>query len=271
MFMPPSVQQTPYSVAPGRARVPWGWLDLLAIALVAAALYVAEILAARLLVSSPAHLGLAALGRSFVSRGVSPHVIQLVVGSLLLYGAAALAIVSWLRGIRRYEISWATFGYHPAPLSRLAAVAFGIYPATILTSAVVTALTVAFVQKVLRGHFSNPQTQAIFGGVRPTVPNIALLLLLVAVLAPLVEETLFRGVLYQLLRNKLPVSVAAVVSAAIFAAAHAIPIIFPVLFITGVALALTFEYCHSIYGSALLHGLVNGVNILLLAHTLAPG
>ncbi len=237
--------------------------------LVGYVLYRGAIEAIRLLVYSPAHSSLAASGRFLVRQGIAPHVIQLVVGSLVLYGAAAGAIILWLCVVRRYRISWATLGYRPVPVSRLATVVFGLYPATVLVSLVATALTVAFVQRVLHARFSNPQTQEIFGGVRLTAPNLALLLLLVAVVAPLVEETIFRGVLYQQLRDRLPVAAAAIVSAAVFAAAHAIPIIFPVLFVTGIALALTFEYCRGIYGSALLHGLVNGVNILLLAHTLA--
>ncbi len=269
MYAPPSTSPAPLAAARERAAVPWGWLDLLALVVVGYVLYRAAIEVVRLLVRTPARAVLAALGRFLVGQGIAPHVINLVVSSLLLYGIVAGTIVLWLRVVRRYPISWAMLGYRPAPLARFGAVAFLIYPATFLASLVTTGLTVVVVRQVLHRRFDNPQTQEIFHGVRATTPNIVILLLLVAALAPLVEETVFRGVLYQWLRGKLPVSVAAVISAAIFAAAHQIPVIFPGLFVTGVALALTFEYCHSIYGSALLHGLVNGINILAVMHTLA--
>jgi membrane protease YdiL (CAAX protease family) len=83
-----------------------------------------------------------------------------------------------------------------------------------------------------------------------------------------VEETVFRGVLYQWLRKSLPVWAAAGISAAIFAAAHAIPTLFPWLFVTGLALAFVFEYGGTLYCSMLLHGLINGVNVAMLIGTL---
>lgn len=237
--------------------MPWGWLDLLKTVLAGVTLLVVAVIVLRLLAAP-----LSALENSLARVGVSPHIFALLLSSLALYAAAALAIVLVI--VRPYHLSAASFGYRPVPLARLGVVLLA-YPATIITAGVVMALVIQF---VLHGHFINPQAQEITGGVTRTTANLLALLLLVSVLAPLVEEAFFRGVLYQLLRKSLPLWAAIVVSAALFAAAHAIPIIFPWLFVTGIALALIFEYSDSLYCSMLLHGLINGVNVIVLVQTL---
>lgn len=214
------------------------------------------------LVNGPLRPPLRALEHNLARGGLSTHVFALLLSSIVAYVAAAIAIALFIA--RPHGLSWRGLGYRPVPLLRLAIV-LPVYPATLITA---NAMMVLVIKYVFHGNFSNPQAQEIAGGVTRTVPNTIGLLLLVAVLAPLVEETVFRGVLYQWLRKGLPVWGATIISAAIFAAAHAIPLIFPWLFITGIALALVFEYCQSLFASMLLHGLINGVNVLILLATL---
>lgn len=108
-------------------------------------------------------------------------------------------------------------------------------------------------------------------GIGPT--QIVLAILLVGVVVPVVEETLFRGVLYQWLRGLLGVGPAAPISAGVFAAAHllggaqTIWKLLPVLFIMGLVLALTFQRTRSLYASMLLHG---ANNVLAIIVTVAP-
>ena len=83
--------------------------------------------------------------------------------------------------------------------------------------------------------------------------------------APLVEETLFRGIMYQGLRSFFSrwlsqgwaVASAAALSGLIFGAVHFEPHTFPILAFLGVVLALVFQSTRSIYASALIHGAVN--------------
>ena len=237
--------------------VPWRWPDLLkALAAAVVVFFAAAILVQ--LGRAPLH----ALEQDLMHQGLSPHVYQLILSSLVAYVAAVVALALFI--VRPYHASWATLGYRSVPALRLA-IPLLAYPVTVFVAGDVEA---AVVQFALHGHFVNPQAQQIAGGVTRTAANTVGLLLLVAVLAPLVEETVFRGVLYQWLRKSLPVWAAAGISAAIFAAAHAIPTIFPWLFITGLALALVFEYCGTLYCSMLLHAIINGVNVAMLIGTL---
>jgi len=237
--------------------VPWRWPDLLKALAAAVVVFFAAALLVRL-----GHAPLLALQHDLMRQGLSPHVFRLILSSLLGYVAAVVALALFI--VRPHRASWATLGYRSVPLLRLA-IPLLAYPVTVFVAADVEAAVVRF---ALHGHFVNPQAQEIAGGVTRSVPNTVGLLLLVAVLAPLVEETVFRGVLYQWLRKSLPVWAAAGLSAAIFAAAHAIPTIFPWLFVTGLALALVFEYCGTLYCSMLLHAIINGVNVAVLIGTL---
>ena len=237
--------------------VPWRWPDLLkALAATVVVFFMAAILVQ--LGRAP----LRALEHDLTRQGLSPHVYLLLLNSLLAYVAAGVALALFI--VRPYHASWATLGYRSVPVLRLA-IPLLAYPVTVFVAADVEAAVVRF---ALHGHFVNPQAQQLAGGVTRTAANTVGLLLLVAVLAPLVEETVFRGVLYQWLRKSLPVWAAAGISAAIFAAAHAIPTLFPWLLVTGLALALVFEYCGTLYCSMLLHGIINGVNVALLIGTL---
>jgi membrane protease YdiL (CAAX protease family) len=90
--------------------------------------------------------------------------------------------------------------------------------------------------------------------------------------APLAEETLFRGILFQGLRHfadrwlpyQVAVFLAAVVSGAIFGLAHNEPHTLPILIFMGIALAYVFQVSRSIYASALVHGLINALAIIRL-------
>ena len=237
--------------------VPWRWLDLLkALAAAIVVFFMAAILVQ--LGRAP----LRTLEHDLMRQGLSPRVYLLILNSLIAYVAAVVALALFI--MRPHRASWATLGYRSVPVLRLA-IPLLAYPVTVFVAADVEAAVVRF---VLHGHFVNPQAQQLAGGVTRTAANTVGLLLLVAVLAPLVEETVFRGVLYQWLRKSLPVWAAAGISAAIFAAAHAIPTIFPWLFVTGLALALVFEYGGTLYCSMLLHGIINGVNVAMLIGTL---
>jgi membrane protease YdiL (CAAX protease family) len=92
--------------------------------------------------------------------------------------------------------------------------------------------------------------------------------LTLAVLAPICEETLFRGFLYANLRRTMGVFPSMAISAALFAAFHMDVGAFLPLFTLGSLFALVFEKHKSILPSMVAHGLWNGgtfTALLLLA------
>jgi membrane protease YdiL (CAAX protease family) len=92
-------------------------------------------------------------------------------------------------------------------------------------------------------------------------------LLAAVFIAPFCEEVFFRGFVFPGLRHKMPVSLAIVTSALIFAFAHADVGSFAVLLVIGVMLAFVRWRTGSIWPGMLLHMLNNGigaVSILLV-------
>jgi hypothetical protein len=83
------------------------------------------------------------------------------------------------------------------------------------------------------------------------------------VLAALGEETLFRGVLYTWLRQRLPASAAIPVSAAAHAAVHGFPAILPLAFIMGLGFGWVRERSGSTVPTVIVHAVHNAALIAL--------
>jgi membrane protease YdiL (CAAX protease family) len=79
----------------------------------------------------------------------------------------------------------------------------------------------------------------------------------VCLLAPVCEELLFRGALFGWLAGHVPVPVSVVVTAAVFAGAHLLPTLFPVLFIFGLAATLVRARTDSTLNSFAMHATQN--------------
>jgi membrane protease YdiL (CAAX protease family) len=86
---------------------------------------------------------------------------------------------------------------------------------------------------------------------------VALIVPTVCLLAPLGEELLFRGALFGWLSAHVPVPVSVVVTAAVFAAAHLLPQLFPVLFVFGLAATLVRARTDSTLNSFAMHATQN--------------
>lgn len=93
---------------------------------------------------------------------------------------------------------------------------------------------------------------------------IATQVLLIAILAPIAEETCFRGMLFGGLRERLPRLAAALVAGVVFGGLHAFTGItaVPPLIVFGFLLALLYEKTGSIVPGILLHVLNNSVALL---------
>jgi sodium transport system permease protein len=89
-------------------------------------------------------------------------------------------------------------------------------------------------------------------------------ILLIAIAAPISEEVLFRGMLFGGLRRRLPRIAAALISALVFGALHALTGLsaVPPLIAFGFILALLYERTGSIVPGILLHMLNNSVALL---------
>jgi CAAX protease family protein len=108
--------------------------------------------------------------------------------------------------------------------------------------------------------FGEPHQKDIAEDLGPTAVQV----LLIAVVAPICEETCFRGFLFGGLRERLPRLAAALISALIFGGLHAttgVSAVPPLIFF-GFVLALLYERTGSIVPGILLHMLNNSVALL---------
>jgi membrane protease YdiL (CAAX protease family) len=186
--------------------------------------------------------------------GLSGTLTGILLFSSVFYGLLAFTI--YLCIIRKYQLGLAALGFRPAKLSSLA-LAVAAWPVVVIVGGAATSVVT---QLFLGGQFSNPQTRD-FAHTGATRGILSLLLLLISlgVVVPIVEETLFRGLLFPLLRRKLPYVAAVPACAIIFAVAHGIPVLIPLLFTAGLALTMLFARTRSLYPGMLLHATQNAV------------
>ena len=88
---------------------------------------------------------------------------------------------------------------------------------------------------------------------------VVLGLLAVAVLVPVAEEVVFRGIVLPALRARLPAVPGIALAGAVFAAAHLIPPALPYLLVVGISLCVMAQWYRSIVPGIVLHGVNNAV------------
>ena len=91
---------------------------------------------------------------------------------------------------------------------------------------------------------------------------VAIIVIRACLLAALGEETLFRGVLYTWLRQRLPASAAIPVSAAAHAAIHGFPAILPLAFLLGLGFGWVRELSGSTVPTVIVHAVHNAALIV---------
>ncbi len=95
--------------------------------------------------------------------------------------------------------------------------------------------------------------------------SIVIELVGVVVITPIVEEAVFRGVSYTLMRRRMCRTAAIILSATLFGAAHGNLISFVFTTLLGVVLALTFEAYGSLFVPILIHASFNASSYLVTA------
>jgi membrane protease YdiL (CAAX protease family) len=172
-----------------------------------------------------------------------------ITGSYVLASVIALAWFAWAVAPRGTGLR--TAGWRPAPLGRSVATAVGAYAAAVPVLVVANLFANRYLPDAPVEPLVAIMIQAKGWGLR------ALLLLLACVIAPVVEETVFRGGLYGGLRNRWSLPWAAVVSSAAFAAVHLnLAGLVPVMAL-GVALCIVYERTGSVVPAMICHGVFN--------------
>lgn len=93
--------------------------------------------------------------------------------------------------------------------------------------------------------------------------NIFIQILAAAIAAPIVEELLFRGLIYKRLRYHLSSTWCILISAAVFGLIHGNIVQFVYAFLVGTLLAYVYEKFKTIWAPILIHGMANLSSVLI--------
>jgi membrane protease YdiL (CAAX protease family) len=180
----------------------------------------------------------------------------------------------WIVGHRR--ASWTDIGFRPAAgrrsisesIPRFALIAVVCFVAIIVATVAIAALFRELTKFQIKGNTKELVTGQL------TFAHLCVLVVLVAILAPLTEETLFRGLLMQGLDRSLSfagrnvsIAVAVTVSGTIFGLFHLLGgseelHTLPTLIAVGIILGIAFRAANSQFASMATHGTLNLVSIL---------
>lgn len=224
---------------PGRR---WTWLDLVLVTV------------SGLLLGLAAVVAFALIARLTGTPLPASALVLLV--SAGLYGA--LTLMAWLLVVQRRGVGWTGIGFRRTSVTAV----LWMVPLLAVMLSVNAAVTVLVTRAV--GNVQNPQVNALAPGGTMSLRDLLLLLLAASVIAPIVEEMLFRGLLYRYLRARMGVVGSVALSAGLFAALHAVPVLLPMLLVIGVTLALVAERYDSIVPCIALHALHNSLMLVVL-------
>ncbi|WP_019158007.1 CPBP family intramembrane glutamic endopeptidase [Brevibacterium senegalense] len=182
--------------------------------------------------------------------------ILIVLGTLTLASAAAVGLV-----VRRTpELTPQVLGFR-RPTLRTLHLLWQI-PVTFIVAVAVSGLVLTTLfdgSGTGDGSSTAQDIGAMGGGLLP----ILVLWLLAAVLTPLWEEVLFRGLIFQALAHRMPWFLAALLAAAIFAAIHIAPPALAYVFVLGLSACLLLRFHGNLWAPIILHAVNNTIVVLV--------
>lgn len=193
-----------------------------------------------------------------ISRPSNDFSASNLLGNFLLMIFVVLAVVTFLQ-LRRFDLAslggFSRISFVRA-LSTGAILLFFAYP-LILWSDIIT-------QRLFRGGSSKQNIVEFFSGSRTIDQRIMIIVFAVAI-APVIEEFLFRFFLYNVIKRYFGRLLGVILSALLFAAAHAHFPSFVPLLVLGSCFAIAYEWSGSILVAMTMHSLFNSVTLTALA------
>ena len=120
------------------------------------------------------------------------------------------------------------------------------------------------IARLFLGHDPSAPKQVVFEG-HPSAAVLFTTGVGVILLAPIAEETLFRGMVFQAFRRGRGAGAAALLSAVVFGLSHVHPLLYLPIGALGFVLAWTFERRDSVYPGMVAHALFNTIGFIVIA------
>lgn len=177
----------------------------------------------------------------------------------------ALFFSVWFVGVVRKKLTCYEIGFRPVNRKWWIA---GIIILILVMP--VIALVALSIQKLLDLPLQNPQLPFLSPKQFSWIGAISMLVL-GGVFVPIAEELMFRGVIYQMVRERYGIWIGIIVSSLIFGALHMEISVAGATFVMGLFLAWMYERSGSLWPSILVHGMNNFLQLLFLYALIGMG
>lgn len=174
-------------------------------------------------------------------------------GVLLLILESGLIIPVWLFTVRRYPVGWSALGFRPFNWTTGCSLIIFLFLVSMFLNAAWATLLAAYDLQV------QPDIRLAFGR---GSGGVIVALLAAGIVAPLAEETFFRGFLFPALLQRYRLWVAVLLDGLIFAFVHFTPTAVAPLFILGAMLCVLYRFTGSLWPSIMMHGVMNTLAVL---------
>lgn len=239
----PQVSLPPATVLPEDIRVPWGWIDLL--------LFVVLALAGTFLFSILLAIGFALFGvpLSRLQKPGSAEGLFVVISQGILF-FVLLGYLFLQTRVRFHAPFWRTLGWRPLQTHR-------VRGAWAYLGLIVSGLSLALLVQVGSAIFGT-KTQLPMEQLFQDRRTAMLLVLMAVLLAPVVEETIFRGYLYPLIARTFGITTGIAATGILFGLLHAPQlwggwVQIGLLILVGIVFTYVRAVTRTVLGSYLLH------------------
>ncbi|OJE52576.1 CAAX protease [Bacillus luti] len=164
--------------------------------------------------------------------------------------------VVYLFCIKRYQLSWKDIG-----IRKLSWKDF-LWTVIAFITLIVVSIAVLMIMEKMGISFENSKTETVQND--KSIYSFCIAVIGAAVISPIYEEILYRGVFYTFYRDKYGIWGGVLISSIIFTVVH-IPThnTLPVKFLSGVVFAWLYEKTNSILSAMIAHALFNFIAVLL--------
>jgi membrane protease YdiL (CAAX protease family) len=219
--------------------------------------------AAALVLSIPFGKGLSVFWRQFVHGHETPLTAQmirsgLVAGGMSMGAIALVLFISTLFSERRHDA-----GERP-DLKKAARLVFRMAPAVIVAALGLQLLTAKSIEWIWGIQAADQELVKFFHSPSCSAGLRTHIILSILIQAPIVEECLFRGIMFRGFAHLLPVPASMAISGLVFAVVHVNAASFFGVWFLGVAFAWTYARTHTLLAPILLHIIFNAFNLAVL-------
>lgn len=159
--------------------------------------------------------------------------------------------------------TWGHLGFTPLPLPQWRKLAWQV---PLLWGAIIGAQVLFLLLFFSSSADSLPQEESTSASLAISGPTIVLAFTALALLTPLLEEIVFRGLVQRTVQKYLSPFLAIVISAILFTLCHAFTLmIMPGIFILGLSAGYLYHAYQSIYAPISLHVFLNSINIFAVS------